>query len=341
MSDNVQHWELFGYDIRQVGGYWRAAWREFLWGAHSPVMERLDEPVRVHGSDAGQFFFAGKPIPDAGAREVNCEAVILLEEHVLQKTLSLPAAAEADLDAVMALEIAAHNPFPHGDTASGWTVTDRTDDRLSVGLAIASTSAVMSYLARQYDCQDPGAYEIWARVGSAFVVLRGFGESRRQGHYRQRLAKMAALLGLCALLVVGIAGTYAAARYLELQQYREISALVQREAGAATSARESLLVAGETVTAMNEYVTRYPNPQVELARLTRLLGDDASIVRFEMEGRELRLQGRARDGASVVQELTREPAYRKVSSPQAISKMGNSGYEEFHLDITLAGGVQP
>jgi hypothetical protein len=152
---------------------------------------------------------------------------------------------------------------------------------------------------------------------------------------------MTALLGLCVVLLIGLAGTYAATSYLELQRYREMSSLLERKASAASSAREALLVASESITALNQYVKSYPNPQVELARLTRLLGDDASLVRFEMAGLDIQLQGRARDAASVVQQLTREPAYLKVNSPRAISKFGNTGYEEFYLDITLAGGGQP
>ncbi|NQX90175.1 MAG: general secretion pathway protein GspL [Halioglobus sp.] len=338
MAEKAQHWELFGYDIRQLAGYWRGAWRQFLWGVHSPLIARLDEPVRVYGDGAPQYYFAGEPVTHAGGSAAMCEAIVLPDERVLQKVLVLPVAAAADLDAVMALEIAAHNPFPPPDAVSGWAVIGRTDDSVKVGLAVASASAVRRYLARHYAHHDSNTCEIWSRIGSTVVVLQGFGESQRQGRYRQRLSKVALLLTGCALLLMAIAGTYAGTRYLELQQYREMSALVQEQAGAAVRAREALLMASDTATALNDYVSRYPNPQVELARLTALLGDDVSIIRFTMQGRELQLRGRARDAAAVVQALTREPAYPKVSSPQAITKMGNSGFEEFYLDITLPAG---
>ncbi len=335
MFENTQNWELFGYDIRQVGSHWRAAWREYLWGSESPVMARLDEPVRVRRGDRELYYFAGKPMPHADA--ASCDAVMLPDDDVLLKTLELPLAAETDLDAVMALEVAANSPFPEDDTVSGWTVTGRSEERLRVGLAIASRSAVMSYLGRYFDCRDPQAYEVWARIDGSVVVLQGFGELRRHGRYRQRLAKMAGLACICGLLVIAVAGTYAATSYFKLQHYRDMSALVQRDSSDASRARESLLVSSETIAAVNSYVTSYPNPHIELARLTRLLGDDASIVEFEMAGSELKVRGQARDAAEVVQQLTREPAYRKVTSPQAITRMGNTGFEQFHLDITLAG----
>ena len=339
MFDNSKNWNLFGYDLRLIGSQWRAAWREFLWGSASPVVGRLDEPVLVHTVEGEQRYFAGKPVHQAGASPARCRAILLPAEHVLIKTLHLPLAAETDLDAVMALEVSANNPFPPGDTASGWTVTGRTSEAIYVGLAITSISSVMSYLARQFDCHDPGAYEVWAGAGGDIVVLEGFGESMRRRRYRQRLLKVAGLLGLAALLVVAITGSSTLLRYLELQRYQEMSARVQREAADASRARESLLTAGEAIAAVNQYVTSYPNPHVELARLTALLGDDASLIKFSMTGSDIQLRGRARDAASVVQQLTAEQAFREVTSPQAITKMGDTGYEEFYLDIALSKGV--
>jgi hypothetical protein len=80
---------------------------------------------------------------------------------------------------------------------------------------------------------------------------------------------------------------------------------------------------------------------VELARLTELLDDDASLISFDMAGNVVQLRGRARDAASVVEQLTAQADYLKVTSPHAISKLGDTGYEEFYLDLTLAGGDGP
>jgi len=339
MFANNDNWILFGYDLRQIGAQWRAAWWEFIWGNDSPLLERLDETVLVHTGEGEQHYFAGKPVHAAGDAAVNCHAILLPEDRVLVKTLSLPLAAETDLKAVMDLEVGANNPFPHDDVASGWTISGKTQDTLCVSLAIASKSAVMSYLERQFDCRDPGAYEVWAHTGEDAVVLEGFGESYRHGRYRQRLRKVARLLSISALLLIAIAGSFGLLSYLKVQRYQEMSARVQREASAAVGARETLLTAGETIAAVNRYMARYPNPHLELARLTELLGDDVSLVQFSMTGSDVKLRGRARDAAAVVQQLTAEPAFLAVSSPQAITKMGDSGYEEFYLDITLGGGV--
>lgn len=36
MLDKSQNWELFGYDMRHLGAYWLAAWRDLLWAPDSP-----------------------------------------------------------------------------------------------------------------------------------------------------------------------------------------------------------------------------------------------------------------------------------------------------------------
>jgi hypothetical protein len=86
-------------------------------------------------------------------------------------------------------------------------------------------------------------------------------------------------------------------------------------------------------------VAQHPNPHRELARLTRLLGDDAFIAHFSMRGDLLRVRGRARNAASVMQTLTEEGAYEAVTAPQAITAVGNTGEEQFYLDIDVAAGT--
>jgi general secretion pathway protein L len=338
MFQTTHNWELFGFDVRLIGRQWRSAWREFLWGSASPVLARLDETVRVHSQEAEQYFYAGRQLHHADPVAVSCDAILLPPDIVLSKTLYLPLAVETDLQAVMALEVGAHNPFPPGDTVSGWTIIRKTPDQLCIGLVIASASAVMTFLARHFGCHDARAYEVWARIDDTVVVLEGFGEAGRRQRYRQRLTRTAGMIVISAVLVAAIFGTFTAAKHFELLRHQEMADEIQGEAAAALQARQALLAASETISAVNKFVSTYPNPHVELARLTRLLGDGASIISFNMAGANLQLRGRAVDAAAVVQELTAEPAYVKVTSPQAITKLGSSGLEEFYIDIELAQG---
>ncbi len=335
MLEAGQNWELFGYDMRQLGGHWLAAWRSLVWDDDSPLRKHLDEVVCLRGDGGPVLYQAGKVSAQAS---FECEAVLLPDALALSKPLRLPTAAEGDLEAVLALEVNANSPFSADDTAYGWHLVERDESQLQLVLVIVSMSAVMAYLGRQYDIHDVHAREVWAAADGAMVVLRGFGEHKREARYRKRLRRCGAMLAVTAVLVLLMAGVAAGAKRAELLQVETLAASVQNGAAQASRMRTSLALANQTIGAVNNVVGLYPNPHYEIARLTQLLDDDAHIVQFAMSGREIRLRGRAADAASVMQKLTDEPAYAEVTAPQAIVKVGNTGLEQFSLNINLNEG---
>jgi general secretion pathway protein L len=337
MLEKGNNWELFGFDMRRIGKHWSAAWKEFLWGYDSPIKSRLDELVKVHSEQELAYYHGGNRIDHHGKAE--CEAVLLPDASVLTKSLTLPRAVEADLDAVMALEIGAHSPFPPADGSYGWRVVGRSESSLHIVLAVVSISATMGFLGRHYDCHDPSVYEVWADVDGTPIMLNGFGESKRKARYRRRLIRVGATLAYIGLILVLIFGLAASAKYFELERVRQMAVAVQREAGDASSSRASLAQATETIAAVGNYVVEKPNPHLELARITRLLPDTASVQQFTMSGREIRLRGQAVNAAEVMEQLTAEPAYEEVTAPQSIKRLGNTGMEGFVLKIKLAEAV--
>jgi hypothetical protein len=199
MIQQDQNWELFGYDTQVIWRNWLTAWREFLWGYDSPVKARLDEIVRAEGEEGVVYYHAGSQVQQSHS---DCEAYLLPDELVLSKTLTLPLAAEADIDAVMAFEVVANSPFPEEDTGYGWKIDSRGEETLRIQLAIVSLSATMAYLGRQYDCHDAQAREVWAEMGGEVVVLKGFGEQNRLQRYNRRLKRVAGTLSFGIIAIV-------------------------------------------------------------------------------------------------------------------------------------------
>ena len=335
MFQSDRQWELFGYDMRQLGRHWRGAWRDLLRGADSPLRQHLDEVVAIRSDCGTTYYQGGRP---CGAGRSQCKAILLPSELVLSKVVRFPVAYETDLDAAMALEVGASSPFLPDDMASGWEITSRDDNFIHVVVVIVSLSAVMTYLGRQFDAHDPHAQEVWAQVDDSMIVIRGFGETLRDKLYRQRLLRCAALVVISALLLLGIVGVGTLFSGLKMERYETMAASIEREAAKASQFREQLLGANETILAANEVVALYPNPQVEIARLTRLLGDEVSLASISMKGFELSLRGRAVNAASVMKQISDEDAYSEVNSPQAITSIGNTGFEQFDLELTLRGG---
>jgi hypothetical protein len=335
MLETGQQWELFGYDMRRLGKQWFAAWDSVLWAEQSPLRERLDEVVRLDDGENAQLYQSGKRVTGT---EVTCEAVLLPDALVLSRPLVLPLAAEDDLPAVLAIEVNARSPFSPDDTAYGWRVIERDNSRLHLILVIVSRSAVMTYLVHEHDIHDSQAREIWADAGGSKVVIRGFGENRREEKYRKRLLRCALVVLASAALILVMAGFAAAAKRAELAQVENDAVTVQQQAAAASRYRSALAAGNDSIGAANEIIAQFPSPHAEIARLTRLLGDDAYILQFTMNGNEIRLRGRAVDASSVMQVLTNEPLYQQVTAPQAIVKVANAGQEQFTLNITLARG---
>ena len=230
------------------------------------------------------------------------------------------------------------SPFSVADTRWGWGVISRDTASIRIALGIVSASAAMTFLGREHDSHDSLAQEVWLESDGAMIVVQGFGEGLRERRYRKRLLQCASLIAAIAVLTLTMAGVAALFKGAELQRLEQISATTMREAAEASRFKTLLAVANETIAAANEVVARYPNPHAEIARLTRVLSDDASISSFAMAGEEIRLRGRAGDAALVMQQLTDEPGYLQVLAPQAISRVAG-GQEQFYLNIRLGQKV--
>jgi len=336
MFESGQNWELFGYDMRNVGKHFNAAWRELLWAYDSPVRSHLDEPVNLRSADGVSSYQAGQP---RGQAQTNCVAVLLPDDLVLTRTLRLPLAVESDLEEVLALEVNSNSPFAAADTGFGWAVVARDDQFLHVVLVIVSMSSAMTYIGQEYDSHDAHAQEAWVDVDGRMIVVRGFGEGRRENCYRRRLLKVGSMLVAAFVALLLIATIGAGFKKLELESLETMASAVEREAAEATRMRTALITANETTAAVDELSRLYPSPHLELARLSRLLADDAYVERLSISGKEIDLRGRAADAAGIMQLLTKQPQYAAVTAASAIRKITGTNVEQFHLRIQIKDAV--
>lgn len=334
MLDAGQNWQLFGYDMRNLGRHWLAAWRELLWSYDSPVRKHLDEPVVLRSPSGSACYQAGEP---SAASPTACNAVLLPDDRVLSRVLTLPLEVESDIDDVIALEVNANSPFSQADTGYGWRIIARTEQQLTVVLVIVSMSAAMTYIAQQYGSHDAHAQEAWVEIDGKLVVVGGFGEGTREQLYRKRLLRVGATIALGALLLLLIGAVGAGFKRLELRQLESLASATERESAEAARMRSSLVQANETIAAFNAVTAGYPPVHRELARITELLGDDAYLERFGMAGLELDLRGVAADAAAVMELLTRQESYTEVTAASPIRRLPGANLEQFHLKVQLRG----
>jgi general secretion pathway protein L len=332
MIESGQNWELFGYDMRNLGRHWVDAWRELLFAYDSPVRGHLDDIVCLRSEAGDTCYQAGKP---GDVAQTEYTAFLLPDDIVLSKTLDLPAVVEVDLAAVLALEVNACSPFSADDTSCGWRITHKDSSQIHVLLVILSKSSTMAYLGREFGVHDSRQHEVWAQLDGEVVVVQGFGEEARERNYRKRLLRVAAMSAGSALLALLIVGAATGLKALELQRVQVMAATAQRGAADASRMRLSLGLDNERIAEVNSIAAKYPNPHLEIGRLTHLLEDDESIEQFAMNGLEMDLRGRAADAASVMQRLTDQPDYVEVSAPRAFVRMKGTQIEQFYLNIRL------
>jgi hypothetical protein len=325
-------WSILGYDPRLFFRQWKEAWTSLLFDRASPLRARLDEPVRLHREE-GDLLVLGDRQVEGEPDSARFDAWLLPDDLVLAQTLRLPASVDAQVDGVVDFELAARNPFPADDTASGWREVSRDDSHINIALVIASRSAVASWMASRD--HRPGDGELCAAVGDHYVALRGYGITPHAEAYRGTLRRVALktlatllLLPLCALLFV-------AYRHNEADALRQSLAAVESRAQRAMALRGDLAAANEAIAAATKAFSEYPNPHVEIARMTRSLDDSAFLTHFSMRGAEVRVRGQAEDAARVMQTLAEHPAYASVSAPQAITAVGRTEMEQFYLDLQL------
>lgn len=341
MQDAPSQWSLFGFDTRHLLQHWLAAWRDVLLAPASPLRRRLDEPVSLDdGNGAPTLFQGGVPLPGAAAAPGECRACLLPESLALTRSLGVPLAAEAELPSVVAMEIRASSPFAADDTASGWCEHARDARSIHLDIALASRSAVHSWLAPRQDA-DAVLPEVWVAGSAAPVVLQGFGESRRERAYRRRLRRCGGMIATILALLLLLAGLFALQQQRLLQHRQAQFSALRAEAAPLVQARSDLAAANAAIARADALAAQHPDPLRELLRVTRLLEDQAFVAEFSLDGRELRLRGEARNAAAVMQTMAEAPAYERVSAPTPIRAVGNDGGERFVLDIELrrdAGG---
>lgn len=334
MAAERSQWQLFGLDLGAGVHYWQAGWREIAWGQDSLLRRWLDEPVRVH--DSGASALASLDSTDSHQGKLVATAYVIPDEMQLVKSLQLPAAIEADLASALEFEIRAHSPFPKNDTSAGWAVESRTGDVINVELVIVSRSSINRYLrdVAGVSCDD---VEVWSRSRGLSIVINGFGEDKRFERYQKRLKRVLYGTFYCLLMLMLIPAVPVVAKQQQLNKLERQLQRVQTDAADAVRLREDLSASNEQARRLNQLLAGRHDPYDQLHRLTVLLEDDVWLSAFELRENLVRIDGRARNAASVMQMLSEQPGYSEVRAPSAIRRE-TTGEERFVLDITLLPG---
>jgi general secretion pathway protein L len=248
------------------------------------------------------------------------------DELVLQRTVSLPLAAERNLRAVLGFEMDRYMPF-RGDAAYfGYTVLVRDTGRrlLQVSLTAVPRRAVDAELERM---RGSGLRPAWLEARGARLELE---EARQPGLRWQ-------VLVLALLAVLLLAGNIALPLARKAETVSELERKVREartQAQGAEAARRALdVLLAEERLLVERRKERATALQV-LHELTRLLPDDSWLSHLEMSGSRVRLRGESLNASELVRSIERSAVFADVSFDGSVTRDAGAGRERFSISAT-------
>ncbi|WP_020208133.1 PilN domain-containing protein [Gilvimarinus chinensis] len=324
MSSNNQ-WQLFGFDLRQIGAFFIEVWQEIFWSFHSPVRKVLDRPVRVFSEQTESL--------DEHNPKETAAALMLPEHQFLSRCLVLPRAALASLNQIIEAEVAASSPFVPEDTVKAYRV-DHLDGRtIKLRLAIANKFAIAELLHRKSASSEN--FEIWAPVQGEPLVFEGFAESKRNSFYKKRLVKTALLSFVCLLALIFVCSLPWVYQSFRLAQLEDSLSQGRQEARTAIQMRATLSENNDRLSFLQARANESARPLLPLTVLTDQLDDDAWLSGYEQESGVLEIDGYAQNAAALIQKLTESANFFGVKPTSAIRQVGNNSVDRFRLELQL------
>jgi general secretion pathway protein L len=343
---------LFGLDLRRLGRELGSAWSAlnhswlFSWLTPAPVVQLLqvDGTTRLWRMD-------DKPAAMPGARSsAPFSAIELPEDVFLYRELVLPLSLDAtQLRAAVELDLQSASPFSPHDLLWGHVMKRDGDGTQKALIAIASRKQVETYLSSlDLKARAPSkspeslaaqneALEVWALVGASQrpVVLRGFGEKRRERYIVSRRGWGYALLILAACLSVVIAVTPTAQlRLRALDAVRQHNELVHLTS-AVVQNRETLLQSAEKLKALSDEFSARIDPLRVIEMLTTVLPDDTFLNVFKLQGNKVTLVGQTANASSLLQLLGSQPGLRDVRAPSAANRAPGSSKDSYVIEFLV------
>jgi general secretion pathway protein L len=325
---------LFGFDLSRIPAFLRQGWSEALqW----PFFARLlpPEPVRVRYPDGTKSVWPAGASPNSYHV---ANALVLPEELLLRRTLHMPFLSAAAQQEAIELAIDGASPFPAEKTVWGWQAVS-INSGMDIELVMASREHVADYLARRVRERYWPGIEVWAASTSADtppVIMRGYGEARRQARTRYRYGQFVALAVLALALLLTLAASPVLRMHRDVSRLDAVANAISDETTPAMRDRDALVQANTSLGAVSVYAQAHPDPQELLGRLSALLPDSVYLTRLELRGRIVNIAGLASNAAEVMEILSAQPGFHEVRAPAAITRDPMSGRESFAIEFRFS-----
>ena len=300
-------------------------------------VEAVAADLRRGGKESPLGHFALGAIDMAELTRVAGRTTVLRldESDVLGKTVSLPLAAERELDQALAFEMDRETPFTAEELYWNHRVigVDRQNGRLSVRLSLvpkANLDPLLTDLAAVGI--RPKRIEI-AGGPDKGTYLPLNGDGTRSRHTSHRLLWPAA--ACCAALAVAAIVTPFVRQELTLASLDREIGVAKAAAAEADSLRQDIDRLSGSAGFIEAERDKAGRPLVVLAATTRVLPDDTYLTEMELRQRKLTLSGRSAGAARLIGALAADPEFRNPGFSAPVTRLEALRAELFTINAEV------
>jgi general secretion pathway protein L len=284
----------------------------------------------------GRFGLGATDLAELPRKTGRTAVLRLTEQDVLGKTVTLPLAAERELEQVLGFEMDRETPFKAEEIYWNHQIdgVDRQNGRLSVRLVLlpkANLAPLLTALG-QFGIRPRRAEIADGPDAGAYLPLEGDGgRTHRASH---RLIWSAAVC--CAILGVAAVVTPF------LRQERALASLDQQIAVGRTAAAEadSLRQEINRLTGSADFIEserdKAGRPLAVLAAATRVLPDDTYLTEMELQKRKVTLTGRSAAAARLIGPLAADGSFRNPGFAAPVTRVEALHTELFTINAEVA-----
>jgi general secretion pathway protein L len=300
-------------------------------------VEAVAADLRRSGKEAplGHFAIGAVGLAELPRAAGRTTVLRLGEADVLGKAVSLPLAAERELDQVLSFEMDRETPFKSEELYWNHRITavDRQNGRLSVRLLLlpkANLDPLLTDLAAVgirprrveiADGPDRGHY----------VPLNGDGI--REQHASNRLLWPAA--ACCAALAIAAVVTPFARQEIALASLEREIKVSRAAAAEAESLRQEVDRLSGSAGFIESERDKAGRPLVVLAAATRILPDDTYLTEMELRQRKLTLSGRSAGAARLIGAFAADGEFRNPGFSAPVTRLEALRAELFTINAEV------
>jgi len=250
---------------------------------------------------------------------------------LLEKHLSLPLAAERELDRVVAYEMDRETPFTADEVY--WTSAieqrDRAQGKLKLRLSLVPKMAILPLVEALDDAGlHPAALDLTTAEGQPRRIELDV-ERHVEGSLR-RYAMPVAVAG-CAALALAVIAVPFVRQAVELGRVQDRIAELKPTVDQAEAIRRRIAGTGAGADVVSAERTRLGSPIKVLAATTQILPDDTHLTDFTMRQRKLSLVGQSAAAAKLIGALAVDPTFKDPVFTAPVTRMEGAKADLFSI----------